>query len=105
MSVGQKNTLEVKQTTVDNGGVGAVLNVLDYELMTIQLDAGGGTGTVQFQGTIDGTNWFALGAAVTASGAFNVPFNRLAAVRAKTTVNVAGGTGYTAALAGGARGE
>lgn len=103
MSAGQKYALTVKQLTTDAGGVGAILNVLDLESMTIQL-AATGTGTVQFEGTIDGTNWFALGAALTASGVFNVPYTKLAAIRAHTTVSVAAGV-YSAALAGAMRGE
>lgn len=105
MSVGQKIAIDVKQLTSDSGGIGNIINTLDLEGMTIQLAAlGGATGTVQFEGTLDGANWFALGAAVTTSGAFNVALNRVAAIRARTTVNVAGGS-YVAALAGGARGE
>lgn len=105
MSAGQSYALNVKQTTTDSGGVGASLNVNDMDGLTIQLVNGGGTGSVQFEGTIDGANWFPVGAVVTTSGAFDVPFKKLAQVRARTTVNVAGGTGYTAALGGFMRGE
>ncbi len=99
MSVGTSYGLDVKQTTADNGGIGTEKAVGDLTLMTIQLATSGGTGTVQFEGTIDGSNWFALGAAVTVAGAFNVPFNKLSRVRARTTVNVAAGP-FSAQIAG-----
>lgn len=104
MSVGQSYALDVKQTTADSGGIGAAFNANDMDSMVIQLANGGGTGSVQFEGTIDGTNWFTVGAVVTTSGAFNVPFNKLKSLRARTTVNVAGGT-YSAAVGGFMRGE
>lgn len=99
----------VVQTAADNtlgfgAGIGPKLNTLDLETMTIQLGPVGVTGTVQFQGTIDGANWFSLGAAVSAAGAFNVPFSKLAGVRAKTTADIGGGPGV-ASLAGSMRGE
>lgn len=103
MSAGQSYALDVKQLTSVNGGVGNVLNVKDLDGLTIQL-FGTGTGSVQFEGTIDGTNWFAVGAVVTGSIAFDVPFKKLSALRARTTVNVAGGV-YSAALGGFMRGE
>lgn len=103
MSVGQSYALDVKQLTTDNGGIGNSLNVIDMDTLSIQL-FGTGTGSVQFEGTIDGVNWFALGALVTGSGAFNVPIQKLNKVRARTTASVAGGV-YSAALGGFMRGE
>lgn len=109
MSSGQTYGIKVVQTAADNtlglgAGVGTLLSTIEMENLTIQLGPAAVTGTVQFQGTIDGVNWFSLGAALTAAGAFNVPFAKLFAIRAKTNADVGSGPAV-ATLACSMRGE
>lgn len=94
------STLETLQTAQSGNADGTVVPVAGYERITFHVTASGFTGTVNFEGTIDGTNWFAvpcLNAAgsyvstATAAGAFHVAhFAALYAIRARTSA-VSGG--------------
>lgn len=67
---------------------GAALDTLNMEQKTIQL-TGTFVATIQFQGTIDGTNWVNEGAALTAPGVIEVT-KRWCNMRANVTAYTSG---------------
>jgi hypothetical protein len=67
---------------------GDAINVFEYREKTLSV-AGTFSATIQFEGTLDGSNWFNLGSPVTAPGLIEVTAF-LRSMRAKVTVYVSG---------------
>lgn len=83
-------------TTGTGNGVALPGGLLVREVtMVVRGSAGISAGAVQLEATIDGTNWFAVGAAVTAVASTNVGQTATVtarAVRTRVSTTVVGGT-------------
>lgn len=103
MPIAEQTEIETLQSAQDGNNDGTAISMIGYGRFTIQVTVSGFTGTVNFEGTIDDTNWFAVtvdpiggGSAVTTATGAGVFRNTAAGValsqlRARTS-SVSGGT-------------
>jgi hypothetical protein len=101
MPVSESGALETLQSAAAATGVGTAISMDGYDRVSLHV-TGTFVGTVTFEGTIDDTNWFAVGlktsadgAAVTtatAAGAFKLPADGpvLSQLRANVTAYTSG---------------